>query len=113
MRSLHYCSDNTSWHCDNSQSIPVGLYLDRERERDLERDLEGLREGLRLPERDRERDRDIDRFDAALLLDLLETTLAASDPLPEKLLPSESDMFSSYCFYETIEDFKMKNSAKS
>lgn len=72
-------------------------YLERERERDLdlERDLDGDFEGLRLPdcERDREREADLaERFDAALLLDRFDTTLPASEPLPEKLLPSESDI---------------------
>lgn len=70
------------------------LDLERERERDLDR--EGLREGLllRLPcDGDREaRELDRERFDAALLRDLFEATLPASDAFPEKLLPSESDI---------------------
>lgn len=74
-------------------------HLDREfdldLERDPERDLDGLREGLRLPERDRwEPERDLaDLFDAALRRDRRDPTLPASEPLPEKLLASESDIF--------------------
>lgn len=70
-------------------------YLEREFDfdRDLERDREGLRDGLRLPEGDLgEPERDLaDLFEAALR-DLRETTLPASEPLPEKLLASESDI---------------------
>lgn len=74
-------------------------HLDREfdldLERDPERDRDGLREGLRLPERERrEPERDLaDLLEAALRRDRRDPTLPASEPLPEKLLASESDIF--------------------
>uniref|UniRef100_S4NWI9 Uncharacterized protein n=1 Tax=Pararge aegeria TaxID=116150 RepID=S4NWI9_9NEOP len=73
-----------------------------DRDRDLEGDLEGLRLRLaRLPDCDRDREREPDRterFDAALRLERLEATLPASEPLPENILPSESDMLTALHF---------------
>lgn len=84
-------------------------YLERDRERERDRDLEReglrLRDGLRLLlpcDGDRELDRDrAERFDAPLRRERFEATLPASDALPEKLLPSESDIFSYYTNQES------------